>query len=182
MHGNDRVRDDRRDRFRRVLHLRVNGQQRLLRRRLGQQAQQNLGEDAQRAFRADENLAQRIAGHVLHALVADPHHVAVRQHDLEAHDVILRHAILQPAQAARVARDVAADGRNLHRARDRADRAGPRRRPGRKSSASSRPARPSASGCAGPVRAPCRTGSGRARPSPRVGSCRPPGRCRCRAR
>ena len=100
-----------------------------LRLRLGQQAQQDFGEDAQRALRADEDFAQRIAGHVLHALVADPGDLAGGQHDLEAHHVILRHAVLQPAQAAGVASPRCRRWWRFSSSRDRADRAGPPHRP-----------------------------------------------------
>ena len=59
---------------------------------------------------------KRVAGHVLHALVAGPEHLAVGQHDLQAHDVIARDAVFEPAQAAGVLGHVAADGGDLHRA------------------------------------------------------------------
>ena len=71
---------------------------------------------------ADEQILHRIAGDVLHAFVAEPHDLAVGEHDLEAHHVVAGDAVLQAAQAAGVLRDVAADGADLHRARDRADR------------------------------------------------------------
>ena len=39
--------------------------------------EQDLGDDAERAFGADEQILQRVAGHVLHALVAEARDLAV---------------------------------------------------------------------------------------------------------
>ena len=64
----------------------------------------------ERAFRADEEILHRVAGDVLHARAAEPRDPAVRQHDLEGHDVVARHAVLEAAQPAGVLGDVAADG------------------------------------------------------------------------
>ena len=114
--GDDLGRDDVGDGLRGLVHLREGGDQGLLGGGLGDELQQDLGDDAQRAFRADEQVAQRVAGHVLHALVAGPEHFAVGQHDLQAHDVVARDAVFEPAQAAGVLGDVAADGGDLHRA------------------------------------------------------------------
>ena len=83
---------------------------------LGMSLQQHLGDDAERAFRADEQIAQRVAGDVLHALVAEPRHCAVGQDDFQAHDVVARDAVLRAAQAAGVLGHVAADGGDVLRA------------------------------------------------------------------
>ena len=98
------------------VHLREGGDHGFLRGGLRDEPQQHLRDDAERAFRADEQIAQRIAGHVLHALVAGPADFAVGQDDFEAHDVIARDAVFQAAQAAGILRHVAADGGDLHRA------------------------------------------------------------------
>ena len=84
---------------------------------LGISLQQHFGDDAERAFGADENIFERITGDIFHALVAGPHHFAVGQNDFQAHDVIARDAVFQSAQAAGIFRDIAADGGNFHRAR-----------------------------------------------------------------
>ena len=97
--------------------LREGREQRFLRRRFRHELEQHFGDDAERAFGADEDVLHRIAGHVLHAFVAEPHDLAAGEHDFQAHHVIARDAVLQPAQAAGVFRDVAADGRDFHRAR-----------------------------------------------------------------
>ena len=115
--GDDLRGDDVGHRLRGLVHLREGGHHGALGRRLGDQLEQNLGDHAQRAFRADEQVLERIAGDVLDALVAGPEHFAVRQHHLQAHDVVAGDAVFEAAQAAGVFRHVAADGGDLHRAR-----------------------------------------------------------------
>ena len=83
----------------------------------GTQLQQHAGDDAERPLAADEQVAQVVPRHVLHALVAEPHDLAAGEHRLQAQHVVAGHAVLQPAQAAGVLGDVAADGRNLPRPR-----------------------------------------------------------------
>ena len=95
----------------------VHRQQRAARGRARHELEQHFGDDAQRAFAADEEVLHRIAGHVLHAFVAEPGDLAIGQHDRQAHDVVARDAVLQAAQAAGVLRHIAADGADLHRAR-----------------------------------------------------------------
>ena len=114
--GDDLRGDDVGDRLRGLVHLGEGGDHGLLGGGLGDELQQDLGDDAERAFRADEQVAQRIAGDVLHALVAGPEHLAVGQHDFQAHDVIAGDAVFEAAQAAGVLGHVAADGGDLHRA------------------------------------------------------------------
>ena len=111
----DPRRDDRGDRFRRILDPIVERQHRPPRRRARHQLQQHLGDDAERAFRSDEQVLHRVAGDVLHARAAEPRDPAVGQHDFERHHVVARDAVLQAAQPAGVLRDVAADGADAHR-------------------------------------------------------------------
>lgn len=75
-----------------------------------------MGDDAQRPLRADEQITQRVARHVLDAFVAGPKHLAVGQDDFQPHDVIAGDAVFQSAQAAGVFRHVAAEGGDFHRA------------------------------------------------------------------
>ena len=78
---------------------------------------------------ADEEILQRIAGDVLHAFVAEARHLAVGEHDFEAHHVVARDAVLEPAQPAGVLGDVAADRADPLRAGiGRIEQAVPRRR------------------------------------------------------
>ena len=112
----DPRRDDRRDRFRRILDPVVQRQHRPPRRRARHQLQQDLGDDAERPFRSDEQVLHRVAGDVLDARAAEPRDPAVRQHDFERHHVVARDAVLQPAQPAGVLGDVAADAADAHRA------------------------------------------------------------------
>ena len=82
----------------------------------GTSLQQHLGDDAERALGADEQVLHRVAGDVLDARAAEARDPPVRQHDLERHHVVARDAVLQPAQAAGVLGDVAADRADPHRA------------------------------------------------------------------
>ena len=81
---------------------------------LGNQLQQHPGNHPQRAFGPDEQIPQRVARNIFHALVAGPEHFAVRQHHLQPHHVIPRDPVFEPAQAARVLGHVAADRGYLH--------------------------------------------------------------------
>ena len=100
--------------LRRLVHLREGGNQGLLGRRLGDELEQHFSYHTEGAFRADEQVAQGVAGHVFHALVASPKHLAGRKHDFQPHDVIARDSVFEPAQATGVLGDVAADGGDLH--------------------------------------------------------------------
>ena len=133
--------------------------------------------------RADEDVLHRIAGDVLHALVAEPDDVAVGEHDFHAHHVVARDAVFQPAQAAGVFRDVAADGAKFSSSRDRADRAA------RRASAASAtfcviaPASTSMREIASRrVRGCDPSARGKGRCSPAPACCRRSGRCPSRAR
>ena len=75
--GDDVRRDDRRHRFRGVFDAVVERQHGPPRRRSGHQLQQHFGDDAERAFRSDEQILQRVAGDILDALVAEPGDPAV---------------------------------------------------------------------------------------------------------
>ena len=85
----------------------------------GAQAQGRLGDDAERALRADEEVRQVVAGHVLDRPTAGPDDAAVREHDLEAEDGVAGDAVLHAAQAAGVLGQVAADGADLEAGRVR---------------------------------------------------------------
>ena len=88
---------------------------RLLRR--GNELQESLRDDAERAFRAGEELRHVVARDVLDVLAARMQHIAVREDDFETLHIVLRDAVLEAAQAARVLRDRAAEARRLDRAR-----------------------------------------------------------------
>ena len=100
---------DRRDRR---LDRRERRAQRRLDRRLRHQAQDDLRDDRQRAFRADQQLRQVVADDVLDGLAAGLDDLAGRQHRLEAEHVALRRAVLERARPAGALGDVAADARD----------------------------------------------------------------------
>ena len=90
---------------------------RLLRR--GNELQESFRDDAERAFRTCEELRHVVARDVLDVLAARMEHIAVREDDFEALHIVLRDAVLESTQAARVLRDRAAETRRLDRARIR---------------------------------------------------------------
>ena len=114
--GDDFRGNDRRHGARGVFHPVVARQHGPPRGGAGEKFQEDLGDDAQRAFRADEEVLHRVAGDVLDAGVAEAGDEAVGQHDFEPHHVVAGHAVFQPAQAAGVLGDVAADRADAHRA------------------------------------------------------------------
>ncbi len=69
---NDARRDDRGDRVGGVLDRVVERQHRPARRRPRHELEQHLGDDAERALGADEQVLERVAGDVLDARVAEP--------------------------------------------------------------------------------------------------------------
>ena len=79
---------------------------------LGQRHQlhDRLGDDAQRALGADEQLHQPVAAGALAQLAAQPQHLTVGQDHGHARHVVGGDPVLHAAHAPRVARDVAADG------------------------------------------------------------------------
>ena len=79
----------------------------------GNEFEEHPGDDAEGPFGAREQALQVVAGDVFYGLAAGLQDRAVRQHDLETHDVIGRHAVLDGPHAAGVLRHVAADGREL---------------------------------------------------------------------
>ena len=95
------------------------GDQRRRRRRRRQQPQGQLGDHAERALGADEQLGQRQPGDVLQPRAAQPHRGAVGEHDLHAEDVVGGDAVLHAAQPAGVGGRVAADRADLERRRVR---------------------------------------------------------------
>jgi len=85
------------------------GEERALGLRGVDEAHGHLRQNSERAFAADEDVAQGIAGDVLHAFVARGDRRAVGQDAGDPHDVVARHAVFEAAQAAGVFRHVAAD-------------------------------------------------------------------------
>src|SRR5216683_5190853 len=69
----------------------------------------HLGDDTERALRADEQLHQRVARRVLGELAAEAQDFTAGQYDSEADDVVARHAVFETARAAGVGGDIAAD-------------------------------------------------------------------------
>ena len=82
---------------------------RLARLRLREQLHHGGGDDAQRAFRADEQVAQVIAGIVLAQAFQSVPHPAIGEHHLEAEAEIARVAIGDDVEAAGIGREIAAD-------------------------------------------------------------------------
>ncbi len=74
------------------------------------QAQHRRGNDAERAFRADEQVLEVVAGIVLLQLVEIVQHAAVGQHDFEAERMRARDAVGDRRGAAGIGRKIAADG------------------------------------------------------------------------
>ena len=88
--------------------------------RQSRQLERRLGDDAERALAADEELPQVQPGVVLLQRTASAKDLAVREDDLEAEDPLAREAVANDLHAARVGGDVAADSaRSLRREVDR---------------------------------------------------------------
>ena len=79
----------------------------LARRRM--EPQHGAGDEAERAFRADEDLLQVIARIVLQHLVERGDDGAVGQHGLESQHLLARHAVADDADAAGIGGEIAAD-------------------------------------------------------------------------
>ena len=77
---------------------------------LGPELQHGAGDDAQRAFGAEVEVAQVVAGIVLLERPEAVPDLALRRHDLEAQHEMTRVAVVQHLHAAGVGREVAADG------------------------------------------------------------------------
>ena len=77
--------------------------------RQGKQFQRGCGDDAQRAFAADKQLAQVVARGVLVQRMQVRNQFAVRQHHFQTHYQITHRAVTQHVQPARIAGDIAAD-------------------------------------------------------------------------
>ena len=82
----------------------------LHRARLRKQFQRRRGDDAERAFGADEQVAQIVAGIVLLQLRQPVQNAAVGQHHFEPERHLARHAIGQRGGAAGIGGEIAADG------------------------------------------------------------------------
>ena len=74
------------------------------------QPQHRGGDDAERAFRADEQVLEVVAGVVLLELVEVVEHAAVGEHHLDAERVRARDAVGERGGAAGIGREIAADG------------------------------------------------------------------------
>ena len=82
----------------------------LHRARFWKQFQRRRGDDAERAFGADEQVAQVVAGVVLLQLRQAVENAAVGQHDFEPERHVARHAVGQRGGAAGIGGEIAADG------------------------------------------------------------------------
>ena len=101
--------DDLRDRLAGGADVPEIGEEGALVLRRGDQADRHLGDDPEGPFAADEQIAERIAGHVLDAFSPGGKLRAVIQEAREGHDVVPGDAVLEPPEAAGVFRDVAAE-------------------------------------------------------------------------
>ena len=80
----------------------------------GQQPQHDLGHHGERPLRADEQLDEVIARHVLDQLAAAADHLARGQHRLQAAHIVLCDAVLDRARPAGALGDVAPDRARVH--------------------------------------------------------------------
>ncbi len=110
--GNDAGSDDPAHGVCRVGHRREGQQQRPHRRRILREADGDLGGDTERALTADERPAQ-IEARLVRSDVAEGHAFAGDQHDLDGGDMGVGDPVGKAMRAARVVRDVAADGADL---------------------------------------------------------------------
>ena len=109
--------DDARDGASRILDRIEDRDHALCLLRRGNELQERLRDDAERAFRTREELRHVVARNVLDVLAARMQHIAVREDDFETLHIVLRDAVFQSTQAARVLCDRAAEARRLDRAR-----------------------------------------------------------------
>ena len=79
----------------------------------GVDTQHGLGDECQRALRADDELGQVVPGGHLHDAAAGADDLARGEHRLEAEDVVTGHAVLHGPHPAGVGGDVAAEGRRV---------------------------------------------------------------------
>ncbi len=85
----------------------------------GSQREGDLGDDAERPLGSDEQPSEVEAGHPFPRTTSTSDNLAAGENNLEAEDVLTRHAILHAAHAAGVGGHIAADGGLLPRARGR---------------------------------------------------------------
>ena len=78
--------------------------------RLRKQFQRRRGDDAERPFGADEEIAQVVAGVVFFQLRQPVQHPPVGEHDFQPERHLARHAIGQRCRAAGIGGEIAADG------------------------------------------------------------------------
>ena len=69
-----------------------------------QELEGHLGDDAERALGPDHQRGEVVAGRALRGAAAEPHDLAVGEHDRHAEHVVARHAVLDAADAAGVGR------------------------------------------------------------------------------
>ena len=77
--------------------------------RLLEDADRHLGDDAEQPFGTDEQ-AEQVVSSGIEMLAAEPDDVAIDQHDLAAQHVVGGQPVFEAVHAARVLRDIAADG------------------------------------------------------------------------
>ena len=78
--------------------------------RRGKQLQHRGGDDTERAFGADEEVLEIVAGVVLLELVEKVQHATIRQHDFDTHHEVAGDAIGERVGAAGIGGEIAADG------------------------------------------------------------------------
>ena len=105
--GNDLCGNDGRHCLSGALHRCKDSHERAPRGGFRNKFEQDLGDNAESPLGADEEVPERISGDILHAFVTSENDLSRGQHDFQAHHIIFRHAILQPAQSAGVFRDIA---------------------------------------------------------------------------
>ena len=103
-------------------------ERRLHRARARYQFQHRGGDDAERAFRADEQVAQIVAGIVLFQFVEDVEHAAVGEYHLQPDCMRAGDTVRHRGDAAGIGREIAADSAGAFATAGAADRAGRLRR------------------------------------------------------
>jgi len=114
--GNDRFGDDRRHRGGGRLHGVVGGEEGPLGRRRGNQLEEHFRDHAEGPLAPDVEVAQAVAGDILHALVAEPENFALGADHFQPHHVVPGDPVFEPAQTTGVVGDIPADRGNFLRA------------------------------------------------------------------
>ena len=84
-----------------------------------EQTERDLCDHAEHAFRAHKQTDQIEAGFIFVDASAGAQHIAVAEYHFEADHIIAGHTVFQTARAARVRRDISADGAIFHARRIR---------------------------------------------------------------